>query len=144
MKTPRNARFRTPIIRENGLGDLFLDQSLPRDGLRKIEHKEESLQPLYADLERHLSERSKRLQQRSAEDSARAAEDAVAAHPEPLNPPLWDRRSRADCMGLTPGSGVLIAAERRREAVPRLLRRIVSVAGDQTQGLEPDTLPMSA
>ena len=39
----------------------LLAQSLPPELWNEIEHKEETLEPLYADLEHHLSELSKRL-----------------------------------------------------------------------------------
>ena len=68
-------------------------------------------------------------------DFARDLEEVINSHPEPLDPPAWDQRGGADRVGLILDSSVVIAAERQRETVAQLPRRIVATAGDQRAAL---------
>jgi hypothetical protein len=61
LAEPSTIRHYAALVEFVEIWNRFLDQSLPREVLQQIEHKEETLQPLYADLEHNLSTLSKRL-----------------------------------------------------------------------------------
>jgi hypothetical protein len=60
LAEPSTIRHYAALVEFVEIWNRFLDQSLPREVLQQIEHKEETLQPLYADLEHNLSTLSKR------------------------------------------------------------------------------------
>ena len=60
LAEPSTLRHYAALVEFVEIWNRFLDQSLPREVLQQIEHKEETLQPLYADLEHHLSTLNKR------------------------------------------------------------------------------------
>lgn len=61
LAEPSTLGYYATLVEFVEIWNRFLDQSLPREVLQQIEHKEETLQPLYADLEHHLTRLSKRL-----------------------------------------------------------------------------------
>ncbi len=61
LAEPSTMGFYATFVEFVEIWNRFLDQSLPREVLQQIEHKEGTLQPLYADLEHHLTRLSKRL-----------------------------------------------------------------------------------
>ena len=61
LAEPSTMRHYAALVEYVEIWNRFLDQSLPREVLQQIEHKEETLKPFYADLEQHFTALSKRL-----------------------------------------------------------------------------------
>ncbi len=61
LAEPSTQRHYAALVEYVEIWNRFLDQSLPREVLQQIEHKEEALKPFYADLEQHFTSLSKRL-----------------------------------------------------------------------------------